>query len=228
MTTQTFTTDGTWTCPDWVTSVRVECWGGGAGGGPVIPNSNYGGGGGGSGGYAYKNVLVYQGYTYNFTVAQATTLNGEDGHNTIFYSDTTVAVAGYGGLHGSGSSGGVGGSYFPAGYSGGTGGAGQTRSAPGAIQGGGGAGGATSSATGANGKAGLFYTGGQGGAPNGGDCMSWNFPVDGSFLARTGGGGGAGGGYDSGGVYGANGASGSLQLTWTVSTNVIVANSILE
>jgi hypothetical protein len=58
--------------------------------------------------------------------------------------------------------------------------------------------------------------------------MSWNFPVDGSFLARTGGGGGAGGGFYSSSQPGAQGARGSLQLTWTVPTNVIVANSILE
>lgn len=60
----------TWTCPDGVTQVRVECWGGGgAGGGGVQDGTGAArGGGGAGGGYARSTVAVVPGTDYTVFV----------------------------------------------------------------------------------------------------------------------------------------------------------------
>lgn len=87
---ETFTTAGptTWTCPEGVTAVTVECWGGGGAGGSAR-NTSTGttkalrAGGGAGGGYAKKIVPVTAGVDYTVVVgaggvsAVAATVPGE-------------------------------------------------------------------------------------------------------------------------------------------------------
>jgi hypothetical protein len=59
----------TWTCPEGVTSIQVEAWGGGGGGGGATNGVGRGGGGGAGGAYVkYSTVAVSPGTTYNITV----------------------------------------------------------------------------------------------------------------------------------------------------------------
>ena len=46
----TFVSSGVWICPEGVTSVQVECWGGGGAGGAAKASSGSGLAGGGGGG----------------------------------------------------------------------------------------------------------------------------------------------------------------------------------
>jgi hypothetical protein len=98
---------GTWTCPDNVYSVQVECQGAGAGGGGG--NSVNGGGGGGGGEYASEqNYAVLPGNTYTFAVGRAGQggvcggPGGYPGGNTIFDTSGPGVIAN-GGLGGDGS-----------------------------------------------------------------------------------------------------------------------------
>ncbi len=101
--TQTFTSSGTFTVPDGITSVSPVLTGGGGGG---ATNTSTGGGGGGGGGYTTGTMTVTPGQTITFTVgaggAGATTnnTNGQAGGNTTFSSFT--AHGGGGGLAGGG------------------------------------------------------------------------------------------------------------------------------
>lgn len=103
MSTQTFNTTGTWTCPAGVTSVQAECWGRGGDGGafyPGVPDnpltkanefvpavSGYGGGGGA---YAKKLTItvvpstvytVHIGTTDDTWFLDATTVLAKKGQN---------------------------------------------------------------------------------------------------------------------------------------------------
>ena len=64
-----FTTSGTWVCPQGVTSIQVEAWGGGGGGGGAANVSGYRGAGGGGGAYQ-KNIslAVTPGQSYTVTI----------------------------------------------------------------------------------------------------------------------------------------------------------------
>lgn len=69
MTSQTFDTTGSWTCPEGVTSVDVQMWGGGAGGSQNGTHTADPGGGGGGGAYAAQvGVAVHVGVVYTVTV----------------------------------------------------------------------------------------------------------------------------------------------------------------
>lgn len=106
----TFNADGTWTCPDGVTSVKVEAWGAGGGGGGAAASSNFYSGGGGAGGnYARNsNMVVVPGTTYAIKVgasgaAGLTTTAGVPGGNGGTSSFGTFLYAsggsgGYGGM----------------------------------------------------------------------------------------------------------------------------------
>lgn len=63
------------TVPNGVFSLNVQCWGGGAGGEgmDVDGNNNYGGDGGGGGGYAMSNINVTPGSTYNYQIGSGGT-----------------------------------------------------------------------------------------------------------------------------------------------------------
>ncbi|MEA4982886.1 MAG: glycoside hydrolase family 3 C-terminal domain-containing protein [Paludibacter sp.] len=99
-----FTTAGTttWTCPDGITSITVECWGGGGAGGTGKNSSAtqtrpVKGGGGAGGGYAKKVVSVIPGTNYTVVVgaggisAPDATVNGEASY---FMDATTVKADG--------------------------------------------------------------------------------------------------------------------------------------
>lgn len=65
---QTFNSSGTWTCPQGVAFVDVQCWGGGGGGGGSSATSS-GGSGGGSGAYVKKTAIpVTPGTVYTVVV----------------------------------------------------------------------------------------------------------------------------------------------------------------
>jgi hypothetical protein len=99
----------TWTCPEGVTSVQIECWGaGGAGGGSKnlglgssSVNANCGGGGAGGSYVKHTSISVTPGTVYNYTVGAGGTgvvaAKGNDGGNTTFDNTTLVAFGGGGG-----------------------------------------------------------------------------------------------------------------------------------
>lgn len=109
-TVETFTTAGTtiWTCPEGVTAVTVECWGGGGAGGSAR-NTNatttkaLRAGGGAGGGYAKKVVPVTAGVDYTVVVgAGGVSVVGATvaGEPSYFIDATTVkADGGPGGVH---------------------------------------------------------------------------------------------------------------------------------
>jgi hypothetical protein len=95
----TFSTAGTttWTCPEGITAVRVECWGGGGSGG--TGNSvNYCNGGGG-GAYAQRTLPVTPGVSYTVVVGNGGAgvgqyNRGNTGGDSWFGSSTTVLAKG--------------------------------------------------------------------------------------------------------------------------------------
>ncbi len=78
-----FAASGTWTCPDDITSVQVECWGGGGAGGSASRNTQTSGnamaGGGAGGAYAKMNAYsVTPGNTYYINVGAGGVSSGGD------------------------------------------------------------------------------------------------------------------------------------------------------
>jgi len=86
--------NGTWTCPDNVNSIMVECWG--AGGGGQRANGNPAAGGGGSGGgYVRSNLSVVPGNSYNLYIGIGGSGNsGQNGESTWFDSNTSLLAIG--------------------------------------------------------------------------------------------------------------------------------------
>ena len=111
--TETFNTAGTttWVCPNGVSTIQVECWGGGGAGGlgkGVATGTSQNAGGGGGGAYARKaSVPVTPGFSYTITIPPAAvsgsggqTGNGQfvNGGAVTFTGDSvTVTAAGGGG-----------------------------------------------------------------------------------------------------------------------------------
>ena len=94
--TQTYTSTGSFTVPDGVTSVIVECWGGGGAGGGNT-SSNDGGGGGGGGAYAKSTISVTPGTAYSVTVGTGPnggSGNGSSGGDSWFINASTVMAKG--------------------------------------------------------------------------------------------------------------------------------------
>jgi hypothetical protein len=217
--TYTYTEDDTWTCPDHVISVTIECFGGGGGGGGVNEDADTSGGGGGGGGYSkYTNLTVTPGETYDITVGAGGTAgtigggNGGNGSATEFsYSGSALCKA-FGGSGGQGESGGGFGS-------GGTGASTGTAIGTTKFTGGNGAagnsaggGGGTSGASSGNGTAATASTGAtKTGAGSGGNGKTSTTP--GSAGSPPGGGGG--GGFAVAGVGSAGYAGGDGRLTLT-------------
>jgi hypothetical protein len=217
--TYTYTEDDKWTCPDHITSITVECFGGGGGGGGVNEDADTSGGGGGGGGYSkYTNLTVTPGETYDITVGAGGTAgaigggNGGNGSATDFsYSGSTLCKA-FGGTGGQGESGGgfgTGGTGASTGsaigttkFAGGNGAAGDSA----------GGGGGTSGASSGNGTAATTSTGAtKTGAGSGGNGKTSTTP--GSAGSPPGGGGG--GGFAVAGVGSAGYAGGDGRLTLT-------------
>jgi len=169
--TELITTDGTWVCPERVTELTVECWGGG-GGGSSYTQGTWDGGGGGA--YARALIAVSSGTSYSYTVAKkasgALEYVGRDGYDTYWESGSQVkAAGGKGGNRDLYPSGAPGGStqdcHGDVKYAGGRGGIGDAQgNKPGAGGGGAGSTGPGGNASGLTAGLGTMEYGGDGGA----------------------------------------------------------------
>lgn len=216
---------GSWTVPNNVTSVKVQCWGGGGGGGGATGQGAAGGGGSG-GAYTEKTFSVSAGQVFNYSIGNggiSSYNNGGNGGNTWFSSSTTLlAKGGNGGLGANNTccqtafgasavtSGNIGGTINFYGGAGGTGTYGGNGSEAG---GGGGAAGSTG-----NGQPGAGRIGGLGGQFGGGDGASsgtWQLPLNCNCNGNIGGlpGGGGSGGQASGVLDRFSGAGGGGRIT---------------
>jgi hypothetical protein len=92
ITSQTFTSSGTFTVPAGVYQVTAEAWGGGGKGGDGLNVGKVGGGGGG-GAYSSKSIAVVPGTTYTVTVGLGATTT-IDGGDSWFINNTTFLAKG--------------------------------------------------------------------------------------------------------------------------------------
>ncbi|MFN7013460.1 MAG: LamG domain-containing protein, partial [Bacteroidia bacterium] len=92
ITSQTFTSSGTFTVPAGVYQVTVEAWGGGGKGGDGLNVGKVGGGGGG-GAYSAKSIAVIPGNTYTVNVGLGAT-NSSNGGDSWFIDTTTFLAKG--------------------------------------------------------------------------------------------------------------------------------------
>ncbi|HEX2921312.1 MAG TPA: DUF2341 domain-containing protein [Bacteroidales bacterium] len=214
-----FTSNGSFTVPQGVTTIIVECWGaGGAGGGN--PSNADGGGGGGGGAYARSALIVIPGTSYDIAVGAGgigSNGNGTSGGDTWFGTPALVLAKGgsFGSqvssnLPGAGGSGGLSSESFgDVVFSGGNGGRGRDNST-----GRGGPGG-SSAGINANGTSGSdpYLTTTAGAAPEDGGMGG-----DGGAAGSNGGAGnvpgGGGGGSGDGNRIGGDGADGFVRITW--------------
>jgi uncharacterized repeat protein (TIGR01451 family) len=202
----------TFTVPNGVTSITVECWGAGGGGGRSTSN-NSGRGGGGGGAYAGSTLSVTPGDTYTVVVGQGGTGGNltalqNTGGSTIFGANLVVAVGG-GGVANNSNTAGAGGLYTAC--------IGAVR-----ISGGNGANGSGGNSGGGGGGAGNTEQGGNASgmtAGSGGD----NYGGNGGYgrnnqgsgnPGQSYGGGGGGGRRTSTTQNGGAGASGAIRITW--------------
>jgi hypothetical protein len=187
--TQTYNSSGSFTVPNGVSSLTVECWGAGGGGGGSSSSGN-GGSGGGGGGYTTGVVSVTAGQVITFTVGTGGT-----------------AGAAAGGDGGSGSSATT---FLTLRANAGTGGGGNQR----AAGTGGTASGGTTNISGDNGSSG-GNSGGDGGAgANGGAGGNGNSNASGGNGTSPGGGGGGGERGGGSNYAGGKGAAGQIRLTY--------------
>lgn len=219
-----FTTSGTWICPEGVTTIQVEAWGGGGGGGGSANGTGYRGAGGGGG--AYQRIIslpVTPGQSYTVTIGNGGTagtnsVNGGSGGNTLFLlgasnlltanggsggqtqTTTTAPIAGVGGIGT---------------FNGGNGFIGTTTTGGG---GGGSAGTTTNGATATSATGGAAGTGGTGTGGSGGACGA-GAGGEGCPGVNYGGGGGGGNKNKAGGA----GAGGYLKITFSCPSNTIAA-----
>ena len=106
---ETITGSGTWTAPEGITSIAIECWGGGGGGGTDLTSIIGGGGGGGGGAYARVNTFaVTPGSSYAYVVGAGGSADTA-GEVSSFNGTTCVAAGGGAGGNSSPGSGGAGG-----------------------------------------------------------------------------------------------------------------------
>jgi hypothetical protein len=214
-TTQTFTSNGTFTVPCGVTSITVRTWGAGGGGGSRNSDGTAAGGGGGA--YAQSTLAVTEYAQYSVTIGAGGGA-GMDGGATIFGANLVVAAGGKG-VPLNGQVGGLGGAIADCigaiRYSGGNGSAPPSATSSGAGGGGAGTTGNGNNASGTTAGAARTLSGGAGGA---GRTTAGN----GNGGANYGGGGGGSRrgtvwGLPSGGTGGL-GASGYVEITFTVPT----------
>lgn len=220
------TGSGTWTTPQNVFSITIECWGGG-GGGASGGGSNLQGNGGGGGG-AYSQISIANpatSYTYSVGAggtggASATDNATAGGASTI---NSTLIVAG-GGQKGNRVTGG-----------GGNGGAGGTATGGDVNRiGGNGANGATTYAGGGGGGAGSTGVGKNAVGTAGGEATSEHGGAGGTGTTANNGIGTVGGDYGGGGASstrtnaGRDGGPGLIRITYTVNTSPTVALNTLD
>lgn len=211
-----FTTSGTFTVPNCVTSLTVKAWGGG-GGSTITTNTHTRGGGGGGGAFASSEVTVVAGTQYNFTVGSGRSASTA-GTNTTFNTNTVVAAGGSGGTNNSSTAGAGGTDAIPTigtiKYAGGNGATGGS-----AFSGGGGGGAGT---TGAGGIAptaasGSFGAGTSNAGGNGGASVSGG--TNGNSGSTFGGGGSGACTNSSTNRIGGSGANGLLRITYILPNN---------
>ncbi len=101
-TSQTFTSNTTFTVPPNVTQLTIECWG--AGGGGSTRSTSGRGGGGGGGAYAQSTISVVPGATYNIVVGSGGAANTAGG-NSSFGGTLVIAAGGSGGTNNSNAAG---------------------------------------------------------------------------------------------------------------------------
>lgn len=213
MTTATFTSSGTWTCPAGVTTIGVACWGSGGSGNNGVTNSHSGTGGGGGAYAGNTSVPVTPGLLYSFTIGA-----GGSTTDTTFTGDSSTVVTAAHGV--TGGAGGAAGS-APVAFAGGAGGSGHTSTGNNGGGGGGGSAGATGA--GGTGGAGTATVGGSagsagagGGASGGAGAAPTGSPGTGS---TPGAGGGGGRSTSTLGGAGGTGSAGQITLTYTASVS---------
>jgi len=229
---QTFTTNGTFTVPANVTSLKVEAWGGGGAGGGVNGNTARSGGGGGGGAYMLAPSVVVT-PSENLTVAVGAGGTGKyssdaggngsgDGNNGAAStlsrgaSALVTAAGGTGGKEGrSGQTNGPAGTGGTGTYNGGAGGVG-TGTTPTFSGGGGGGAGSGSAGTAANGATG--GSGGTGTYPGGAGANGRTSSSSGDGTSATALSGGGGGAFDNINTdrKGGDGYRGQVIVTYTI------------
>jgi hypothetical protein len=219
---------GSWTKPEGVTQVIVECWAGGGGGGGTTATVS-GGGGGGGGQYARKSFTYASGSTSISYVIGAggtsSTGNGVNGGNTTWNTNQVIAIGGEGGetgINNASTVGGLGnlpGSVGDVIYFGGEGGIGFGNSNFGTFSNGGGGGGGAGNSQ--DGNVGSGFIGGQGGFDYGGNGADGPEAIDsggfdGLAAPSLNYGGGGSGGTKIGGAnrVGGNGRQGAIRLAY--------------
>ncbi|MDI9258041.1 GEVED domain-containing protein [Flavobacterium sedimenticola] len=224
----------TWTCPQGVTSIKVEAIGGGAGGRSSANTNGHVGGGGGGGAYARRNAItVVPGTIYTISatsIGAGGAANTAGGTTSVTINGVTVTAAGgsVGTASGTGTitggtggtvaaslgdagavfAGGNGGSGLGSGSAGGSGSGGGGGSAAGSSGAGNNGGNATTTAIPGNGGAAVASYGGAGGT-GGNNTAGGN---------ATGNYGGGGGGAGHKGNAGGSGQSGAIVITFTCPT----------
>lgn len=88
------TATGTWTCPNGVGTIEVECIAGGGSGGSSSGTSSGRGAGGQGGGYAWKPVTVTAGTVYTVTVGAQQSTAATIGNDSWFGSTGTILAKG--------------------------------------------------------------------------------------------------------------------------------------
>lgn len=221
-----FTTSGTFTVPQGVTSITIDCIGAGGSGGSGRGNNNQGAGGGAGGQHARSTIAVNAGEIYTVTVAGLTLApsgtNNTNGNTGSFSEVTRLSTTharangGAGGINANGTRlggigntiGGIGNVIVRRGGNGGDG----TASNSGA-----GGGGAGTTGNGGNASATTAGTGTSLFGGNGAAGLTTTNPGNPGF--NYGGGGSGGRRSDTGG----NGAQGFVQISFTCPINTINA-----
>jgi hypothetical protein len=236
----TFTTSGTWVCPQGVTSIMIEAIGGGAGGRTSGSGKGNVGGGGGGGAYSKRSaVSVTAGTSYTITIGSGGTASNAGGNSTATFGIVTITAAGgsVGVASGTGTiTGGAGGTVAASAgdvgnvFAGGSGGSGSGNSSgSGAGAGGGGGGGGGSASIGnAGGNALSTSSGGLAGATiatyGGAGGAGGNQSNIGANASSTNYGGGGGGGGESN-KAGGSGQTGAIIITFTCPTETATAGA---
>lgn len=210
-TTVVYTTSGSWTCPNGIYQIQVECWG--AGGGGATMTVNGGGGGGGGGAYSTSILSVTPGSVYSIAVGTGGT-PGVNGGSSSFNSPASVLAVGGNGVANNITIGGTGGlttaCIGTTKFNGGNGANGS-----GTTYGGGGGGGAGSTGVGSNST---NATGGNGAPNNGGKGGNGRSGTQGNGSAGSIYGGGGGGALrtSSSTRTGGSGANGYVVITYYI------------
>ncbi len=230
-----YTSSGTFTVPQGVTSITVECWGGGGAGGGARGKNSAGGGGAG-GAYAMKTLNVSPGQQYTVTVGATITgttsgnASANKGNPSWFGTIDTLVFA----------EGGNGGGLAPGNNNTGSGGEGTSSNSIGdVVYSGGhgydgnrsyvwGAGGGAAGPTGPGGNADQG-SGGVGNSSNGNGADGANINSNGNPGHNYGGG---GSGAKEGGIgidrKGGNGSAGRVIISWSTLNITVYATGTCE